>query len=77
MDEEKKKVGRLYDVTQPVPKVRHLSHVTNRSKMQSDVVLYPVPNNPKPSKAKAVDEDLYKIPPDDLLNNRVFVLLQL
>lgn len=76
---EQNKAGRICDVTQPPARHRHVArrHAAHNDNVHQDdaVFSYPRPTVPAQVKApKAVDEDLYKIPPELLRSaNRVSV----
>ncbi|PKI56417.1 uncharacterized protein LOC116197584 [Punica granatum] len=71
---EQKKAGRICDVTQPPTRPRHVAtrhapasrHNVDGKLHRNDAVSYPRPRlaGAKPKPPKAVDEDLYKIPPE-------------
>ncbi|KAI3868190.1 hypothetical protein MKW92_017023, partial [Papaver armeniacum] len=66
---EQKKHGRVYDVTEPSEK-HHRHHHSSKSRHEGEVHHYHeqyIPPHPKRIPPKAVDEDLYKIPPELLL----------
>ncbi|KAI3941134.1 hypothetical protein MKW98_009204 [Papaver atlanticum] len=67
---EQKKQGRLYDKTEP-PEKHHRRHHSSKNPHEDEIHHYHehyIPPHPKRIPPKAVDEDLYKIPPELLLH---------